>query len=472
MTEKKELMEIFRKKPERYWKVRLFEERGFKRYRCKRCGSFFWSLTEQEVCNSCKPYEFIGNPPTRKKVDYFEMWKIVRDFFVKNGHFPLERYPTVCRWYPLYFTIAGIVDFYRVSEDGSLDWEIRENPSILLQPCLRFNDIENVGLNGRSFTSFGMIQQTSLYKEGTGYWKDRCIELDFELLTKVLGIKEELINFIEDVWIGHGAFGSSLEYHVGGLELGNAVFTEFRGTPTNFTTMKEKIIDMGAGWERFAWISNGTRTSYDVVFGKLVERMMKECKVEVDENYEKFCKLAGSIDVEETDVEKEVERIAKLVGTKVESLKEQVESMRGIYSVLDHTRTLLFAISDGGIPSNVAGGYNLRVILRRALSFIEKLKCGIEIEEIIELHSKRLKKLFPELGKEPNLIFDILDTEKKRYEKTKERMRRIIANIQKPSEEDLIRLYESEGITPEQLGVKVPREFYIRITEKHMKEKS
>ena len=40
--------------------------------------------------------------------------------------------------------------------------------------------------------------------------------------------------------------------------------------------------------------------------------------------------------------------------------------------MLDHTRTLLFAITDGALPSNIGGGYNLRIILRRALSFIEE----------------------------------------------------------------------------------------------------
>ena len=46
--------------------------------------------------------------------------------------------------------------------------------------------------------------------------------------------------------------------------------------------------------------------------------------------------------------------------------------MTGIYSIAEHARSLLFAISDGMLPSNVGGGYNLRVILRRALSFIEE----------------------------------------------------------------------------------------------------
>jgi alanyl-tRNA synthetase len=43
-----------------------------------------------------------------------------------------------------------------------------------------------------------------------------------------------------------------------------------------------------------------------------------------------------------------------------------------MYIILDHTRTILMAISDGSLPSNVGGGGNIRNILRRVFSIIEK----------------------------------------------------------------------------------------------------
>jgi alanyl-tRNA synthetase len=43
-----------------------------------------------------------------------------------------------------------------------------------------------------------------------------------------------------------------------------------------------------------------------------------------------------------------------------------------MYIVLDHTRTILFAISEGSLPSNVGGGGNIRNILRRVLSIVKK----------------------------------------------------------------------------------------------------
>jgi alanyl-tRNA synthetase len=477
MATKKELIQEFQKNPNRYWKVKLFDELGFKRRQCKNCGKFFWSLKDQDVCNdsTCRSYDFIGKPPTKKPLDIFKTWKKIQKFFEDNGHAALNRYPTVCRWYPLYFTIAGIVNFYRVDEEGNLDWEVPANPSILLQPCLRFNDIPNVGLNSKSFTCFGMVQQTSFFNGKEGYWKDKCIELDFNLLTKVFGIKPEEVNFIEDAWIGYGAFGSSLEYHVQGIELGNAVFTEFAGNLENYREMKEKVIDMGAGWERFTWITQGTPTSYDAVFGPVVEKLKKKCGIKYDKKFFlKYAKISGKVNLDEyADLKVVLEKIASQLGISVEELRKNIEQLQAIYSIADHTRALVFAIADGGLPSNVAGGYNLRVILRRALSFIDKFNWNLGIEDVADWHISYLKKMFPELEERKEEIEKVLQAEINKYKNTKERVGRIIQSFagRKISEEELITLYDSEGITPEQLGIEVSSDFYSKVTERHMAEK-
>ena len=43
-----------------------------------------------------------------------------------------------------------------------------------------------------------------------------------------------------------------------------------------------------------------------------------------------------------------------------------------MYIVLDHTRSILMAITDGALPANVGGGGNIRNILRRVLSILER----------------------------------------------------------------------------------------------------
>ncbi|MFQ5921073.1 MAG: alanine--tRNA ligase-related protein, partial [Nitrososphaerales archaeon] len=273
MGEKEELVARFSSEPDKYYRVELFDKAGFSRSRCTNCGSYFWSLESRERCANCDTaHTFIGDPPTSKRLDYTNTWKAVEDFFVKNGHAGVKRYPVVCRWREdLFFTVASIVDFQRVI-GGKVVFELPANPLIVPQMCLRFNDIENVGVSGKHYTSFCMIGQHSISNGGDqGYWKDRCIDLDYRMLTEVLGIKKEEILFQEDVWLGYGAFGYSLEYFVRGLELGNAVFTEFEGSPKEHRTMKERVVDMGAGLERFSWITMGTPTSYDCTFGPVVD---------------------------------------------------------------------------------------------------------------------------------------------------------------------------------------------------------
>ena len=118
-----------------------------------------------------------------------------------------------------------------------------------------------------------MVGQHSI-ADSQGYWKDECIDLDYTLLTGPFGIKKEEIVFVEDVWEGGGSFGSSLEYFVRGLELGNAVFTEFQGSIDSPITLDKRIIDMGAGLERFSWITMGTPTAYDCCFGPSITKLL------------------------------------------------------------------------------------------------------------------------------------------------------------------------------------------------------
>lgn len=58
---------------------------------------------------------------------------------------------------------------------------------------------------------------------------------------------------------------------------------------------------------------------------------------------------------------------------------EDVDGIDTAYRVVaDHVRTLTFAISDGGVPSNVGRGYVLRRVLRRGARYVRK-KFGVKI---------------------------------------------------------------------------------------------
>ncbi len=483
--DKSVLIKRFQKDPDKYWKVNLFDE-GWVRKKCKVCGRYFWTLDpDRDVCDD-HGYTFIGNPATNRKMDYVETWKEIEKFFVKEGHTSIPRYPVICRWFPgLYFTIASIVDFMR-KVGPRTNFEMPANPLVVPQVCLRFNDIPNIGVSGRHMSSFVMVGQHSLYhpENGEGYWKDKTIELDYRLLTEVFRVKPEDIVWHEDVWLGPSAFGTSLEYFVKGIEVGNAVFTQFSGTPEKFEEMQPKVVDMGAGHERFTWMTQGTPTIYDAVFGPVIPKMIKFTGVEYDkELFLRYAKLSN-IDATEVDPTTLEADIASSLGLSLQDLKEKISPIQAIYAIADHARTLGFAISDGGIPSNVGGGYNLRVIFRRALNLMEKNGFGFELGDIVEMHAKHLKPLFPELGDHLDEIWEIFDVEKQKHKKSMARARRyldrLVASGKGISTGKLIELYESQGITPELVQevasssgklVKIPPDFYIKLTERHMSEK-
>ncbi|MFB6075886.1 MAG: alanine--tRNA ligase-related protein, partial [Candidatus Aenigmatarchaeota archaeon] len=100
----------------------------------------------------------------------------------------------------------------------------------------------------------------------------------------------------------------------------------------------------------------------------------------------------------------------------------------------------------------VGGGYNLRVMLRRALTFIEEEGWDIDLGEICEMHAKYLKPMFPELIENIGDVKKILNVEEKRYEKSRKKAKSIAEDIIKSGEitkKKVIELYESEGVKPE-----------------------
>ena len=481
--DKNEILKEFSSDPDRYYKVKLFEEQGFVRKSCSKCGRFFWTLDAgRNLCpdDGKDTYSFIGDPPTTKRFDYTQSWKEVELFFVKNGHSSVSRYPVVCRWRDdLYFTIASIVDFQRVM-GSKVVFEFPANPLIVPQTCLRFKDLENVGVTGRHFSSFCMIGQHSI-PNSDGYWKDQCVDLDFRLLTEQFGIRKEEVVFVEDVWAGGGSFGSSLEYFVRGLELGNAVFTEFQGELGKHTTLDQKIIDMGAGLERFAWITMGTPTAYDCCFGPINQKLFEKIGIDSDsETLRKyFTEIAKAL--ENFDDLNMVRRHAvKQSGLTDEQLNRIVSPLEGAYLIADHLRTLIFAISDGALPSNVGGGYNLRMMLRRINGTINRMNLSLDIEDLIDKHIDYLKDTYPELDSKREDVKRILEIESRRYEESKTRMRKIADRIKEkdnpPTVDELITLYESDGVTPDYLREvdainEIPSTFYSRLSDLHQSEK-
>jgi alanyl-tRNA synthetase len=482
MFTKDSLRKDFARDWKKHYQVKLFKDMGFHRKTCHKCGKHFWTLDEKrKTCPDppCENYGFIGNPITKRKWDYIETWKQFERFFKKEGHASVPRYPVIDRWRPdLFFTIASIQDFQRIDQ-GNIVFEYPADPLVVPQMCLRFNDIPNVGITGRHHTSFIMPGQHSFGK----YWKDRCIELNFSFLNRVMGIPENEITYVEDIWAmpDFSAFGPCIETYSKGLELVNSVFMQFTKVENKWKELPKKVVDVGWGHERLVWFTQGTPTGYDAVFGPVVKWVKKKTGLKDSELFDRYSILSGALDFDQThDLKKIRDNIARRLGVKVKTLNEVVEPMQALYAIVDHVKTLLFAITDGGIPSNVGGGYNLRVLLRRALSFLKEFEFDLDLEKIAGLHAKHLHPMSPEITNGIDPFSKILAIERDRYGKTMEKAGLLIKReLEKGrvDEKTLIKFYISHGISPElvekvarekKLRVDIPEDFYVKITEQHM----
>lgn len=500
MIDKKELRKEFRKDWKKHYEIGFFLEEGFKRQQCKKCGDYFWALEEREVCADaqCIGFQFIGKKPTKKSYDYVETWKQIEKYFNKTGHETLQHFPTVPRWREdIFFTMASINNFQPYVVRGEL--EPPANPLIVLQPCVRFVDITNIGVTGSHFSTFDMIGQHAFNTKKTGlfYWKNEALRHDYEYVTKVIGIPKEEMVFREDVWAGGGNFGPSMEYFVQGLELGNCVFMQYEELPGgNSRELKTKVIDMGAGHERLAWITNNTPNAYEVVFGPVIDRMKKVTGVRVDRKLLlDYFKYGAYLNVDEAEnLAKKRKEIAEKLGYDEEKLFRELAPLQALYAIADHLKTILFTSADGMLPSNSGGGYNLRMLMRRVFGFKEEYGFDLEYAKIFEDHAKHLKDLYPSkkesyygelsyLTEGIETATAIVEEEEKKYKKTLDNGRKKVVALaqkyrkekKKITPEDFVRLYESDGIPIEVVeeealkqgvGIDKPDDFYGLIAKK------
>ncbi|MCL4387590.1 alanine--tRNA ligase [Candidatus Marsarchaeota archaeon] len=458
MLDKDSLRKEFSEKPDLYYRTKLLDSEGFVRKQCKGCGKFFWTADEsREYCGDSEHegYSFMKNNPEEVQLEQF--WSKFSKFFENNGHAVIERYPVVSRWrQDLYFTIASIQDFQRI-ENGKMSFEYSANPLLVPQMCLRFNDIPNTGVTGRHFTSFIMAGQTAFNYPREGYWRDKTIELNYEALTKIVGAKKKEITYVEDVWAmgDFSEFGPSLEAFSGGLELVNNVFTQFEYNNGVRQELSGKVVDVGWGFERLVWFKSGGQTAYDPVFRDALAYIYKKSAITPDKKlYSKVAGQFGRIDLSETKSFEDVElKAVEAAGVSAKDYASIIKPMQAAYAIADHAKTLLFAITDGALPSNVGGGYNLRIILRRIFDFRSRYRMDFDMRELMEIIAKSMSHMYPELGSSLDEIEDIIRVEKERYENTKASAIKTIGGIidkhEKITPERMRVLYESNGVTPD-----------------------
>ncbi|MBD3254831.1 MAG: alanine--tRNA ligase [Candidatus Lokiarchaeota archaeon] len=480
---KKAFKLIASENPDDYFPTKELRSLGYMRRKCATCGTHFWTTHEKrEHCGdpACTGgFKVVEENPAGVKLTYIEVWNKIVEILEPRGYKPIKRYPCVARWNPTSeFTIASISAFQPYVVSGEVEPPAKK--LLIPQFCLRFNDIENVGITGSHCTGFVMIGQHSFVPPEE--WNQGELFMDMhDFITEGVGLSKNEITIHEDSWAGGGSFGCSLEFFSRGVELFNQVYTMFEQTPEGPRELKLKVLDMGLGQERVAWFSQGTPNMYEAVFPYVLSKLRKITNINLDlELYNEFSKFSAYLNIDEVeDMDEAWQTVGKKLGLSVDLLKEKILPMTAIYSIAEHARTLLFAINDGKLPSNVGGGYNLRVIFRRAISFIDKFDWNVKIDEVCAWHAEELRDIFPEVSDHLDDIRKILEVEEQKFFSTKKKANNILKKILENgtiSTETLIELYDSNGINPDMVkkaagkynvAVRIPDNFYRLVLERH-----
>ncbi len=460
----------------------------YKPFICRKCGARFWSLVPRETDpdRPCSKYDFLYTEyPKVPRLTLDEARSRFIEFFKKRNHEYMDPYPVLARWRnDLYLTIASVVVFQPAVTEGITDPPY--NPLVLVQPCIRLEDIDNVGLTfGRHLTSFEMAAHHA-FNIGSRevYWVDQMLEYSFEFFTKELGISPERIVFKESWWEGGGNAGPCYEVVVDGLELATLVLMKYKVIDGNYVLGNVRVVDTGYGVERIAWFSQRTPTAFHAIYGRLVDKFKDVLGID-EPPYDVLRKIVyETSDIEIGSID-ELALVLKKLG-----YSEYIDSIRKsiyMYTLLDHTKTLGLMLADGIVPSNSGEGYLARLVLRRALKTLYTLgfKGSELVDVILELMDKQIdywrnSYVYAKMVDNRDYIMDVVELEARKFVDTITRglklVEKIIRRKKRQELDDLIQIYDSHGIPPEilaikaeELGVKIniPPDFYSIVAKRH-----
>src|SRR6056297_1435462 len=487
------------------YQLDYFEEAGFHRQECGECGDMFWSRADRDTCGEppCAEYGFIDAPGFDDEYALGEMREAFLSFFEDRDHTRVDPYPVAAnRWRDdVLLTQASIYDFQPLVTSGTTPPPA--NPLCISQPCIRMQDIDNVGKTGRHTMAFEMmahhafnakedIEDPDQYAyQGEVYWKDETVQYCVELFED-LGADVDELTLIEDPWVGGGNAGPAFEVIYRGAELATLVFMSLEQDPdgeyemkdgNRYSPMDTYIVDTGYGLERWTWVSQGTPTVYEAIYPDMIEFLKENAGLEhTDEEaavVHNAAKLAGRMDIDEAeDIEAERDTIAEQVGVEVEELRALVAPLEEIYAIADHSRTLAYMLGDGIVPSNVGTGYLARMVLRRTKRLVDSVGVDAPLDELVDMQADRL-------GYENrDTVRDIVRTEVEKYRETLDRGGRRVRQLADDYAEqgdpiptaELVELYDSHGIQPDMVEeiaaergveVAVPDDFYAVVADRH-----
>ncbi|MFC6725183.1 alanine--tRNA ligase, partial [Halobium palmae] len=486
------------------YRLEYFEANDFVRRECSSCGDHFWTRDhDRELCGEppCEDYSFIDDPGFDESYTMEEMREAFLSFFEEHDHERIDPYPVAAnRWRDdVLLTQASIYDFQPLVTSG--ETPPPANPLCISQPCIRMQDIDNVGKTGRHTMAFEMMAHHAFNAReevgdeyaysGEVYWKDETVEL-CDSFFESMGADVEEITYIEDPWVGGGNAGPAIEVIYKGAELATLVFMSMEQDEdgeyelkdgNRYTPMDTYIVDTGYGLERWTWMSQGTPTVYEAVYPEMIDFLKENAGVEHTDEEEalihRAAKLAGHMDIDEAeDMDSARDEIAARLDVDRDELEALMTPLEDIYAVADHCRALAYMFGDGIVPSNVGTGYLARMVLRRTKRLVDNVGVDAPLDELVDMQARRL-------GYENrDGVRDIVRTEEAKYRETLERGSRKVDQLAEEYAErdepipldDLIELYDSHGIQPDMVEeiaagkgatVDVPDDFLSLVAARH-----
>lgn len=485
--------------PAEEYALPFFKEAGYIRKLCPKCNTYYWTLNpDQETCGEARPegcanYTFIGNPPTGKKYEIREMRETFLSFFEKHNHTRIKPYPVVARWRDdIYLTHASIIDFQPYVTEGIAPPPA--NPLVIVQPCIRLVDITNTGPTfGKYITIFEMGGHHAFnYPDKEVYWKDETVRYH-DLFIRELGIKPEEVVYKEEVWSGGGNAGPCLECIVRGLEVATLVFMQYKVVGDQFIKLPIRTVDTGYGIERFTWLSQGTPSAFQAIYGDLLDEIFKMAGIERIDTalLAKVAKYSHLMSLNKDVGRLEARsKVAEIIGVDTMELDRILTPIENAFAIADHTKCLTFILSEGVVPSNVHEGYLARLLFRRVYRLLRMLGIVDKLYDIFEMQIEHWSRDYPHIGEMHDEIIELLSAEESKFKDTLSRgeslVKRVsnelkLKGVSRVPTEVFIELYDSHGVPPEMvkevmekegLTVDVPENFYALIAERHMQSTS